>query len=264
MRLHSPHMPSLTIAILTMNEAQRIERCIKSAAWADQIVVADSGSSDGTQELARGLGTQVFDYPDWRGFAEQRNRLLTHCTGDYVLFLDADEELTPALSQEIRDVVASGSQAVWEVGWEQVAFGRHLKAMSVRGLVPRLFHRASLLRFEGVVHEKPIMADADSRRQALKHRLPHHSRETIHASLLKLAQYAQLGAAKRAQAGKAGGIWRGFASALASFARLYIGQRGFLCGGAGFLHCLLVSLESFFRYVALEYDKDNLNHIVKR
>jgi hypothetical protein len=257
-------MVSLTIAILTMNEARRIERCIKSAAWADQMVVADSGSTDGTQALARGLGAQVIDYPDWQGFAEQRNRLLTHCTSDYVFFLDADEELTQALSQEIRDVVASGSKAVWEVGWEQVAFGRHLTAMSVRGRVPRLFHRASLLRFEGVVHEQPIMVDGADKRQALKHRLPHHSRESIHASLLKLAQYAQLGAAKRAQAGKRGGIWRGFASALASFVRLYIGQRGFLCGGAGFLHCFLVSLESFFRYAALEYDKSNLSQIVKR
>jgi glycosyltransferase involved in cell wall biosynthesis len=256
-------MASLTIAILTMNEARRIARCIQSAAWADHIVVADSGSSDGTQALARSLGAQVFDYPEWQGFAVQRNRLLAHCTDDYVFFLDADEELTKALSQEIRDVVASGSQDVWEVGWEQVAFGRHLTAMSVRGRVPRLFHRASLLGFEGVVHEQPQMA-SEVKRLALMQRLPHHSRETIHGSLLKLAQYAQLGAAKRAQAGKKGGIWRGFASASVSFFKLYIGQRGFLCGGPGFLHCFLVSLESFFRYAALEYDKDHLTQIVKR
>jgi len=177
--------------------------------------------------------------------------------------LDADEELTPELSQEIHDVLLTRSTDVWELALEQVAFGQKLSAMSSRGRVPRLFHRQDLVCYEGVVHEKPIMKAA-CRYRPLVNRLPHHSRESIHASLLKLAQYSQLGAAKRALMGKRGGILRGMASAFASFIRLYIGQRGFLCGGAGFLHCYLVSQECFFRYAALEYDSKNLHQIVKR
>lgn len=256
-------MSTLTVAILTMNEARRIESCIRSASWADQIVVVDSGSKDGTQELARATSAQVFEYPDWQGFAVQRNRLLAHCTSDYVFFLDADEELTPELSAEIRAVVDSGSKKVWKVAWEQVAFGRRLTAMSSKGGIPRLFFREHLLRYEGVVHELAILS-VPTVYARLDNRMPHFSRETIHASLLKLAQYTQLGAAKRAALGKRGGIFRGLASAVACFLRLYIGQRGFLCGGAGFLHCLLVSLECFFRYAALEYDKAYLGQIVKR
>jgi glycosyltransferase involved in cell wall biosynthesis len=256
-------LPTLSVAVLTLNEEKRISNCIQSASWADQIVVIDSGSKDATQDIARSLGAQVFEYADWQGFAVQRNRLLSHCTGDYIFFLDADEELTPELSQEIRDVMASDSRDVWEIAWEQVAFGRRLTAMSSKGRVPRLFYRANLQGFTGVVHEAPVMRGSCQHR-SLKHRLPHHSRQTIHASLLKLAQYSQLGAIKRAQMGKRGGIWRGLASALASFLRLYIGQRGFLCGGAGFLHCFLVSLECFFRYAAMEYDKVHLHQVVKR
>jgi glycosyltransferase involved in cell wall biosynthesis len=256
-------MNTLTVAILTMNEARRIEKCIKSAAWADQIVVVDSGSEDGTQELARAQSAEVFDYPDWQGFAVQRNRLLAHCTSDYVFFLDADEQLTPELSAEIRAVVRSGSKKVWKVAWEQVAFGRRLTAMRSKGGLPRLFFREHLLRYEGVVHEHAVLS-VPTVYSDLINQLPHFSRETIHASIIKLAQYSQLGANKRAAHGKRGGIFRGFASALASFLRLYFGQRGFLCGGEGFLHCLFVSLECFFRYAALEYDKAYLGQIVKR
>jgi hypothetical protein len=97
-----------------------------------------------------------------------------------------------------------------------------------------------------------------------KHRLLHYSRESIHGSLLKLAQYAQLGAVKRAKLGKTGGIWRGFLSAASNFFRLYFLQRGFMCGPQGFLYCLFVSLESFFRYVALRYDRQQMETLVKR
>ncbi len=256
-------MTSVTVAILTLNEEKRIESCIESAAWANQIVVVDSGSRDKTQDLARARGAQVFEYADWQGFAVQRNRLLAHCTSDYIFFLDADEELTPELSEEIIAVTNSGSTKVWKVAWEQVAFGRRLTAMHSTGGVPRLFFREHLLRFDGIVHEKAISA-VPTVYGMLRNRLPHHSRESIHASLLKLAQYSQLGAAKRAATNASGGIWRGFGSATANFLRLYVGQRGFLCGGAGFLHCFFVSLECFFRYAALEYDKEHLDNIVKR
>ena len=127
----------------------------------------------------------------------------------------------------------------------------------------RLFVRAQLLRFEGVVHETPILSTVLPVR-TLRHPLLHHSRETIYGSLIKLAQYAQLGAVKRAQQGKSGGIWRGLASGGACFFRLYVIQLGMLCGPQGFLYCLFVSLESFFRYAALRYDQGQLDDVVKR
>jgi Glycosyl transferase family 2 len=257
-------MPTITIAILTLNEAKRIERCIASAKWADQVVVIDSGSTDGTAALAQAAGAQVFVYADWRGFAQQRNRMLSHCTADYVFCLDADEELTPALSAEIREHVAACDRRVGRVAWELVAFGRPLKHMKTRGYINRFFLRSGLSHFEGVVHETAIPAGDHPGEFHFKNRLPHHSRETVYASLQKLAQYAHLGAAKRAEQGKRGGVLRGFASAFASFIRTYVMERGFLCGAEGFLHCFFVSLECFFRYVAIRYDKDILHLSVKR
>ena len=95
-------LPTLCIGILTLNEAHRIAQCIQSASFADQVLVIDSGSSDRTREIAEELGAQVHAYTAWQGFAEQRNRLLSHVKTDYVFFLDADEVMTPAFAQELR------------------------------------------------------------------------------------------------------------------------------------------------------------------
>lgn len=257
-------MAKLTIGILTMNEERRIGACIDSAAFADQIIVVDSGSSDATVEIAKAKGVDVFSYPDWQGFAVQRNRILQHASGDWVFFLDADELVTPSLAQEIRSIVDANQDCVWEVAWEQIAYGQSLGRMRSSGGIPRLFPRGQIIQFEGVVHEGAKLNNPDLPVKLLANRLPHYSRETIYGSLQKLAQYVQLGAYKRMQAGKRGGVLRGIASGFANFVRLYFFHRGFLCGRAGFLHSFLVALECFFRYVALEIDRDYLQETKKR
>ena len=247
-------MSTLTVGILTLNEGRRITQCIESARFADQIVVVDSGSTDDTVATARALGAEVVIRSDWQGFAEQRNRLLEHARGDYVFFLDADEVIPPDLRDEILHAVAAGERAVWEIQWTQVAYGRSLTHMVSTGGIRRLFKRTDILRFEGVVHEKAILAQPPPPVHRFKHRLLHYSRETIYDSLLKLAQYVQLGAAKRQTIGKRGGLLRGAASATAEFVKLYIFRRGFLGGAEGFLFCFFIALECLFRYCALKYD----------
>lgn len=256
--------PTLCIGILTMNEARSIEQCIQSARFADQIVVVDSGSKDDTVAIAQRLGAQVHTHADWQGFAEQRNRLLQYVKSDYIFFLDADEVITPELQAEMQAAVASGQQATWEVLWNQVAYGKALTLMKSTGGVQRMFPTANLERFDGVVHEKAIVRNPATPVIKFKARLLHYSRETIYGSLQKLAQYAQLGARKRAEKGKRGGVLRGFASALVNFIQLYIFRRGFLCGAEGFLFCFFIALECFFRYAMLHYDREHLNANVTR
>lgn len=256
--------PTLCIGILTLNEERRITQCIQSAHFADQIVVVDSGSQDGTVTIAQGLGAQVHIHSDWQGFAEQRNRLIQHCKADYIFFLDADEVIPAELATEIQAAVQSQAQLTWEVLWNQVAYGKPLTLMKTTGGVQRMFPMANLLRFEGLVHEKAILKNPQTPVRKFKHRLWHYSRETVYGSLQKLAQYAQLGAAKRAEKGKRGGVLRGFASALNSFIQLYFFRRGFLCGAEGFLFCFFIALECFFRYAMLHYDRDYLTASAKR
>ncbi len=256
--------PKLTVGILTLNEEKRIESCINSAKFADQILVIDSGSKDKTCEIAAALGAEVYDYPDWQGFAVQRNRVLQHAKGEYIFFLDADEEMPPEMQAEIEAVIASGKDEIWEVQWNQVAFGKPLTLMKSTGGIPRMFKTQSIREFSGVVHEKAEMNGGQQPVKRFKARLFHYSRESIYGSLNKLAQYVQLGAAKRAQAGKTGGVLRGLASGFAIFLRLYVFRRGFLCGAEGFLFCFFIALECFFRYAALKYDVNDLKHLAAR
>lgn len=250
---------TLCIAVLTLNEERRIRQCLESARFADQVIVIDSGSTDQTVAIAQELGAEVHVYPDWQGFAVQRNRQLAHCHCDTIFFLDADEVIPPELEAEMRAALSdpAHSTTLRAITWREFAYGRFLDAMkSTRGIV-RWFPTALLQGFEGAVHEQYVLKDPGAAHctiHTFRTRVTHYSRESIHGSLKKLAQYAQLGANKRAAAGKTGGVMRGFGSALANFIRLYILQRGFLCGPQGFLFCFFIALECFFRYVALRYD----------
>lgn len=255
--------PTLGIAVLTLNEAQRIESCLRSAAFADQIAVIDSGSTDDTRERAGALGAEVHLYADWQGFALQRTRALQHLRTDFVFFLDADEEISSVLQAEIGAAVASGEDAAWRVWWDEVAFGRALSRMKPRGGIQRLFKRNTLERFEGVVHEAPVLRHPVPV-LSLRARLLHHSRPTVYGSLRKLAQYVQLGAAKRGAQGKKGGVLRGLVMGGVVFLRVYLFQRAFLCGGPGFLYAQFIALETFFRYAALRYDADAASELARR
>ncbi len=256
--------PSLCIGILTMNEARRITQCLQSAQFANQIVVVDSGSKDNTVAMAQAFGAQVHIHADWQGFAEQRNRLLTHCTSNYIFFLDADEVVTPELQEKIQAAVKSNLPDVWETYWLEVAFGRPLKRVISRKSLPRLFRRDMLVGFEGVVHEHAKLSNPNAVRHVLESPLLHYSRETIHDSLKKLTQYSMLGAAKRAKKDKVGGVGLGLLTSFVMFIRLYFFKLAFLEGGPGFLYSLFIALEFFFRQAALKYDREWLREDLSR
>lgn len=246
--------------MLAYNEASNIRACLRSAAFADQLLVVDGGSTDDTAAIARALGAEVHVHPDWQGFAVQRNRLLAHATGDYVFFLDADEVMTPAFARELRQIVASRARAVWMIRWRIVAFGQELRHLRSSTWVERLFCRSQIREWTGAVHEQAVLDDEPVPRLEIRERLLHHARPTVYASLQKLTQYAMLGAVKKVETGtSSGGVLRGLASGSLMFVRLYVFRLGFLCGGPGFLYCLFVALEGFFRYAALRYDHDHLD-----
>ncbi|CAA9443883.1 MAG: hypothetical protein AVDCRST_MAG51-3477, partial [uncultured Ramlibacter sp.] len=98
-------MPSLSIVIVAKNEAHNIVECVRSARFADEVIVMDSGSTDGTAELARAEGATVV-VTDWPGYGPQNNRGIELARGDWFFSLDADERITPELAQEIRGAIA--------------------------------------------------------------------------------------------------------------------------------------------------------------
>ena len=95
-------MPNtLSVALITLNEAANLPRTLASVRWAHEIVVVDSGSTDATRSIAQSFGARLFRRP-WKGFAAQKNSSIGHATGEWILSLDADEEVSPELAQEIK------------------------------------------------------------------------------------------------------------------------------------------------------------------
>jgi glycosyltransferase involved in cell wall biosynthesis len=262
--MHNTSRPSLTISVLTKNESANIERCLRSASFADELVVIDGGSDDNTVDLARACGAQVHVYPDWKGFAAQRTHQLTHATCDYLLLLDADEEITHQLEQEILSRLADQPKTVYGLYAREVAFGKELKYLAPHKTYNRLLRRDVVTGFEGAVHEKPIFRSEQTHGGFFARPVMHTSKPSIHVSLQKLTQYVALGAHKRRQMGKRGGVIRGLLAGAASFTLMYIVKRGFTGGAAGFLYCLFLALEAFFRYAAVHYDAPGQELYTKR
>jgi (heptosyl)LPS beta-1,4-glucosyltransferase len=100
-------MSKVSVITIALNEEQNIVECLRSVTWADELIVVDSGSSDRTVELARGFPAKVLQ-TEWKGYGATRNLALGHATGDWILWLDADERVTPELASEIRERTREG------------------------------------------------------------------------------------------------------------------------------------------------------------
>src|ERR1700738_3959056 len=110
---------TLSVAIITLNEADNLARTLASVRFADEIVVVDSGSTDRTVEIARSFGAKVFS-EDWKGFALQKNSAIDKCAGTWVISLDADEELTEELQAEIRAMLETDAETTPPGGGSQL------------------------------------------------------------------------------------------------------------------------------------------------
>ena len=147
-------MPPVSVTIVACNEADRIGNAIESVRWADEVLVLDSGSVDGTQDVARQLGARVIE-TDWPGYREQKHRAVERARNDWVLSLDADEVVPAALSQEIQAVLVAPEAVAFEIArlghWmgAPVHYGVWRPDRSVR-----LFHRESARWAGGLVHER--------------------------------------------------------------------------------------------------------------
>ncbi len=141
---------TLSVAIITLNEADNLPRTLASVQFADEIVIVDSGSTDATVEIATRAGAKVFT-EEWKGFARQKNSAIDRCTSSWVLSLDADEELTAELQQEIRQMLESDAQTMPQVDGYRLRL-RHIflgRWMRYGGYYPdlklRLFRRVDQL-----------------------------------------------------------------------------------------------------------------------
>ena len=248
--------PRLSVIVITKNEAARLPTCLASVAFADECIVVDAGSTDGTAELAGLHGARVISTADWPGFGPQKQRALAAATGIWVLSIDADEWLDDALAAAIRAVTEQGDAGHQPAGYavrRMSAFcGQWMRAGSWypdRGV--RLFQRGSARFSDDRVHERLLLTGATATLPGL---LLHNSITTLHDGLDKMNRYSTGRAADQRALGRRGGLGRALGHGVWAFVRSYGLRRGFLDGRLGLVLALLDAQASYYRYLKLWLD----------
>jgi glycosyltransferase involved in cell wall biosynthesis len=238
----------LSVAIIALNAAAQIGPCLASVAFADEVVVVDSGSTDDTVEIARRHGARV-EHKEWLGFGRQKQHAVSVARNDWVLCLDADERVSERLAASIRAALAGGRYRAWRMPRRNRFLGRWLAhGEGYPDWSLRLFHRAHAGWSNDEVHEA-VLTTAEV--GSLEGDLMHESAEDIATYLAKQNRYTTLHAQALFRQGVRGSFWRLLGSPLARFMKFYVLRLGFLDGGPGFAHIAIGCNNSFFKYLKL-------------
>lgn len=251
-------MPSLSVILITKNEAVNIRECLESVAFADQIIVIDGASVDGTAEIARECGAQVVVATDWPGFGPQKNRALDLASCDWVLSLDADERVDAALAAEIRQMLEQPTADAFDLPRRSWFCGQWVQHSGWwPDYVTRLFRRGTCRFSDDLVHERLLLVEQSATLGRLAAPLRHYSYRTLSQVLQKVDNYSSAGAEMNFQRKKKGGISKALLHGLWSFIRTYLLKLGFLDGKAGFLIAMMNAQASFYKYAKLMYLQNN-------
>lgn len=244
-------MPSLSAIIITKNEADSIERCVKSVQFADEIIVIDSESNDDTVRIAKQLGAKVFVRRS-PGFGPQKNYGAAQAAGDWLLFLDADEEITSDLAREITDIINNHHHNFYWLKVTTVFLNRRLK--NIYSYDPRLYLKTAGAWTSRHINEQlqtnlgETIALHDNLSGTFTHPLYHHSSPTIKAHLQHMAEQTALDAQQMAKhdlhrSGRSiRPVWYlPYYLATRQFIKLYLYKHGWLDGYAGLVWCYLAA-----------------------
>ena len=255
-------MSDVTVVILTKNEELNIVGVIENAKKVtEKILLIDSGSTDDTINLAKRHGANVL-HREWdNDFSAQRNFALEYVDTDWILYLDADERLDEKLILEIKDVLESGTLAMYRFLRQTSAFGRDFK-YGVLGpdSVIRFFPKDKV-RWQDKVHERPV---GDLPVITLKGYLKHYTYRTFEQYVQKMNQYSGIGAQNYYDKQKNVSILGDFIfRPFFAFFKMYILKKGFLEGWLGFVLCLNYANYTLNKYVKLKLLKDKKHFINK-
>jgi glycosyltransferase involved in cell wall biosynthesis len=226
--------------VITYNEEASIEACLRSMHFCDELLVIDAHSTDRTCEIAERCGARVIKRA-WKGYRSQREFALRTLQSDWILYLDADERVSPKLAEQIRALpLCEGmSPAAYRIPFRTVYFGRVLRFGDTRSESHvRLFnlHRAKMSGFE--IHEKVV---TDGMVGHLRGWIDHDSYKDLDDHIQKFERYAKLMAEEQFLAGKRSSWWRVFVSPLWRFLRAFVFRLGFLDGWRGLAMALMAT-----------------------
>lgn len=242
-------MPKLSLAIITFNEEVNLARTLAAArGLADEIIVMDSGSTDGTCAVAESFGARVIHQP-WLGYGAQKNKLFLECRGEWILSLDADEALTPELKQTILEVINKPSEICGYVLKRRMVYmGKVLKYASCDQVL-RLVKASARPHWDtSLVHEQLRVTGKVAR---LDPALWHYSYANFTEHFEVCIKYPRLSAQQKAQKGERFSVLKLLFRPPVAFFKSYIIKRGFLDGLPGFVLAMMWFIGTWMKYVYL-------------
>lgn len=242
---------TLSVVIITKNEERNIARCLRSVSWADEIVVLDNGSSDSTVKIAREHGACI-STSEWRGFGPAKRAGVELAAGPWVLSIDADEEVSPQLAQDIQKAVRDGSEYAGFAFPRRTNFlGRWIRHC---GWYPdyqlRLFRKGAGDFDDAIVHERVVLNGPEGRLQG---ELLHYSDPDLEHYLEKFNRYTTLGARKAFRQGRRTRWFDLTFRPLASLFSHYVTRQGFRDGTEGLILSVLSATAVFVKYAKLRH-----------
>lgn len=252
--------PPLTVIIITLDEEHNIARSVKSAAFAAECLVVDSGSKDRTREIASGLGATVLQHA-WEGYGQQKNWALAQAKQPWVLFLDADEEISPELKIELEEFIEADGKVngtafrganlprkTWFLGRWILHGGWYPNRLT------RLVKKDGAHWTEPPVHET---LEAGGPVHQLRSDLYHYTFRDVGDQVITNVRFSRLGAAAAAARGERGSIARILLKPVGKFLETYLWKRGFLDGFPGLVISINAAHSLFMKYVELRFEKNS-------
>ena len=236
---------SLSVILITKNESANIRACLESLAWADEIIVVDSGSTDDTVALARQSGARVYVH-DWPGFGAQKNRALGYATCDWVFSIDADERVTPELRAELQQAMREAEADGYYCPRLSQFCGRFIRHSGwYPDYVLRLFRRGTARFSDSLVHESVQLTGRTSR---LKSPLLHYSYLTPDDVVRKVEHYSTAAAQQMFRFGKQSNWLDAVLRGGWAFLRTYCLRLGVLDGSAGWSIARMNARTTYLKY----------------
>lgn len=241
-------MPKLSVIIITLNEEANLRRCLESVKFADEIIVNDSGSEDGTLKIAAEYGCRTMTTV-FAGFGVAKQAALDAAAGEWVLSIDADEEVDEQLRKSIQTALESPDQDGWFLNRKSQFLGRWMEHSGwYPDYILRLFRRNKAGFTIDRVHEQ---VSVDGRTGKLAGHLLHYTDPNISHYLLKLDRYTSLSAEMLNSNGKSFHWWYLIVKPAAIWTKMYILKRGFLDGIQGFMLAGLSAFHVYCKYAKL-------------
>jgi len=241
-------LEKLSAVLITRNVAGVLATCLESLSFADEIVIVDSASTDGTLEVAARHGARVVQ-KEWLGFGRQKQFAVEQAKHDWVLCIDSDEHVSKELAASIQSALAAPVAPVYRMPRCNRFMGRWLRhGEGYPDWSPRLFNRLNARWSEDLVHEKVLYAVTPG---TLRGDLMHDSSDDLSTYLDRQNRYTTLAARQAFERGRGANAIHLFFSPVVRFFKFYVFRLGFLDGLPGLVHISIGCMNSYMKYAKL-------------